>query len=101
VYAIAVSHRLPEIFSRPEVYDPDRFGPERQEQKVHPHSLAGFGGGRHKCLGMNFAYFEMKVIFSLLLKRYHLELVDPDPQSDPKANTSRPVRPCWVRYRRR
>ena len=50
---------------------------------------------------MNFAYHEMQVIFSLLIQRFHLELVDRDPLPDPKANTSRPVRPCWVNYRRR
>ncbi len=50
---------------------------------------------------MNFAYHEMQVIFSLLLNRYHLKLVDPDSKRDPKANTSRPVRPCWIQYKRR
>jgi sterol 14alpha-demethylase len=100
VYAIAVSHRLDNVFTLPGVYDPYRFGPERQEHRVHPYSLAGFGGGRHKCLGMNFAYVEMKVIFALLLQRYQLELVEPNPVPDPKANTSRPLRPCWVNYRR-
>jgi sterol 14alpha-demethylase len=101
VISPAVSHRLPEIFSEPDKYDPERFAPGREEHRAHPYSLAGFGGGRHKCLGMNFAYHEMQVIFSLLLQRFHLELVDPHPKRDLKANTSRPVRPCWVRYRRR
>lgn len=99
--AIAVSHRLPEVFTNPNSYDPERYAPGREEHRKHPYSLAGFGGGRHKCLGMNFAYHEMQVIFGLLLQRYQLELVDPDPKPDPKSNTSRPVRPCWVRYRRR
>jgi sterol 14alpha-demethylase len=101
VYAIALSHRLDQIFALPDVYDPWRFSPERQEHRTHPNSLAGFGGGRHKCLGMNFAYEEMKVIFSLLLRRYQLELVEPNPIPDSKANTSRPIRPCWVKYQRR
>ncbi|MFU8772709.1 MAG: cytochrome P450 [Anaerolineales bacterium] len=101
VYAIGLSHRLDEIYTLPDVYDPNRFGPERQEHRAHPNSLAGFGGGRHKCLGMNFAYLEMIVIFTLLLQRYHLELLDPRPTADPTANTSRPRRPCWVSYKPR
>ena len=50
---------------------------------------------------MNFAYLEMKVILSLLLKRYALELVDRDPQPIAGAGTKWPQRPCRVRYRRR
>lgn len=101
VVSPAVSHRLPEFFAEPDTYDPERFAPGREEQRKHLYSLVGFGGGRHKCLGMNFAYHEMQVIFSLLIQRYHLALVDPDPQRDPKANTSRPKRPCWIQYQRR
>jgi sterol 14alpha-demethylase len=97
----AVSHRLPELFTDPDCYDPERFSPGREEHRQHTYSLTGFGGGPHKCLGMNFAYNEMKVIFSLLLHFYELELIEPDPLPDPKANTSRPKRPCWVQYSRR
>jgi sterol 14-demethylase len=97
----AVSHRLPEVFSQPDTWDPARFGPDRQEDRSHPYALVGFGGGPHKCLGMNFAYTEMKVIFSLLLKRFDLELLDTDPQSDTSAATSRPARPCRIRYQKR
>jgi sterol 14alpha-demethylase len=101
IAAIGVTHRLPEIFTDPDRYDPERFSPGREEHRSHPHAVAGFGGGKHKCLGMHFAYNEMKVIFSLLLKNYELSLVDPDPQPDPKSSTSRPQRPCWVRYKHR
>ena len=97
----AVSHRIPEIFQEPDRWDPSRFAPGRQEDRIHPYSLVGFGGGPHKCLGMNFAYTEMKVIFSLLLKRYQLELLDPDPQSDRGSATGRPERPCLILYQKR
>jgi sterol 14-demethylase len=97
----AVSHRIPEVFNDPDQWDPNRFAPGRQEDRAHPYAMVGFGGGPHKCLGMNFAYTEMKVIFSLLLKRYQLELVDPDPQPDRSSATSRPERPCLIRYQKR
>jgi sterol 14-demethylase len=99
--AIAVSHRLPELFENPDRYDPLRFAPGREEQRKHPFSLAGFGGSRHKCLGMNFAYNEMKVIFSLLLTRYNLELLTLQPTSDPNISTNRPARDTIVRYWKR
>jgi cytochrome P450 len=50
---------------------------------------------------MNFASIEMKVIFSLLRKRYRQELVDPDPKPDRNAATSRPTRSCMVAYKKR
>ena len=40
-------------------YDPDRFGPGREEDKKS-FSFIGFGGGRHGCMGSNFAYLQVK-----------------------------------------
>ena len=95
-----VTHRLPEIYSNPDSYDPLRFSPERNEQQ--PYGLLGFGGGPHRCLGTSFAKSEMKVIVSLLMQRYHLALVDPDPQPDTDVVGAQPPQaPCIVRYRRR
>jgi sterol 14-demethylase len=97
----AVSHRIPSLFTDPDLYDPDRFAPGREEDRRDPYSLVGFGGGLHKCLGMNFAYNEMKVIFSLLLNNFQLELLDANPKPDTSSPTSRPSRSCRVRYIRR
>lgn len=96
-----LAHRLPEVFSEPERYDPWRFAPERGEDRRHRFALVGFGGGVHKCMGMNFATNEMAVIISLLLRHYHLELLTPDPQ--PRLETMRAARPaaCWIRYEQR
>src|ERR1044072_7897603 len=41
----AVSHRLPEAFTNPDVYDPERFGPGRWEDRKHAYNLIGFGAG--------------------------------------------------------
>lgn len=97
----AVSHSLPEIFENPSVYDPDRFGPGREEDKKFPYSLIGFGGGFYKCPGTRFGTYEMKVIISMLLQHYTLELVNPDPQPDFGIGIIRPTPPCYIRYRRR
>ena len=97
----AVSHRLPDVFADPERYDPERFAPDRAEDRKMANSLIGFGGGLHRCLGVHFAYTSMKVILTLLLQRYELELVDQAPVSVPGPAINRPRKPCLVRYRRR
>jgi sterol 14-demethylase len=97
----AVSHRIPEVFADPDRYDPDRFGPERQEDRAHQHALIGFGGGRHRCIGSTFAYQQVKVIWSVLLRRFELELVRHGHQPDYATFVPGPRRPCAVRYRRR
>ncbi|MGH8508033.1 MAG: cytochrome P450, partial [Gammaproteobacteria bacterium] len=63
----ALSHRLPAVFKDPERYDPERFAPPREEHKQGTHVLIGFGGGRHRCLGMHFAYMQIKALWSVLL----------------------------------
>ncbi len=93
----AVAHRLPDLYPEPDRFRPDRFA----EDPRALHALAGFGGGVHRCLGVHFAYLEMKVIVSMLLHDYDLELVDPDPQPVRGTKTKWPQRPCRVRYRRR
>ena len=64
----AVAHRLPGRYPEPDQYRPDRF----LEDPRGIRDLIGFGGGVHRCLGVHFAYLEMKVIVTLLLQRYRL-----------------------------
>jgi sterol 14-demethylase len=97
----AVSHRLPDVFHEPERYDPDRFGPGREEDRKSAYRLIGFGGGRHRCIGMTFAYQQVKVIWSILLQRFELELVQPQHEPDYSTYVVGPKRPCVIRYRRR
>ena len=33
-----------------------------------------FGGGRHRCIGATFAYQQVKVIWSILLRKFEFEL---------------------------
>ena len=97
----AVAHRLPEVFANPDMYDPDRFAPDRAEDQKQPYGLIGFGGGRYRCPGANFGTHEMKCILSLLLRRYSLELMDPNAGPDFQMGVVRPQPPCRVRYRQR
>lgn len=95
------SHRLPGVFQDPQRYDPDRFSPERAEHRGVPQPMLAFGGGRHRCTGMAFAYQEIMIIWSCLLRTYELELEGHAPRPDYSAVTAVPRTPCWVRYRRR
>jgi sterol 14alpha-demethylase len=97
----AVSHRIPEIFADPSRYDPDRFAPPREEDRRTPYALIGFGGGKHRCLGLAFAYQQVKVIWSIMLQRYTFELVDREQRPNYATFVVGPHQPCLVRYRSR
>lgn len=72
-----MNHRLPELWTDPEKFDPDRFAEPRAEHKRHRYAFAPFGGGAHKCIGMVFGQLEIKTIMHRLLRRYRLELTRP------------------------
>jgi sterol 14-demethylase len=95
----AVAHRLPEWFDHPERFDPLRFAPGREEDRRHRFALFGFGGGTHKCAGMNFANNEMMVITALLFQNFELELLTPDPDIAFGLGAPRPA-PTRIRYHR-
>lgn len=62
------SHLMPEHWTDPEAFDPERFSPGRREDRSHRYAWAPFGGGVHKCLGMYFAGAEVTALmFHLLL----------------------------------
>lgn len=96
-----VAHRLPEVFADPERYDPDRFGPGREEQRKAKYTIITFGGGRHGCIGLTFAYLQVKAIWSTLLRRYELRLLDPHPQPSYATFVVGPQPPCRIAYQRR
>lgn len=95
-----LSHNMPEVFANPEAFDPLRYAPDRAEDKKHRFALIGFGGGMHKCTGMNFANMEMMVITALLWQQFDLELVTQDTHVQSGMGANRPSATV-VRYRRR
>lgn len=55
-----MNHRLPEIWTDPLTFDPERFTEPRNEHKRHRYAFTPFGGGVHKCIGMVFDQLEIK-----------------------------------------
>lgn len=83
-------------------YDPDRFAPEREEDKAAGQfSYISFGGGRHGCLGEPFAYLQIKAIWSHLLRNFEFELISPFPENNWNAMVVGIKGEVMVRYRRR
>jgi sterol 14-demethylase len=99
----ALSNLDPACFAEPARFDPDRFAPPREEDVKHPFGYVPFGGGRHRCLGANFAMMQQKAIFSVVLRRYEFALVaEPASYVDNyAAMVVRPRQPFRVRYRKR
>ncbi|MGA8255783.1 MAG: cytochrome P450 [Nocardioides sp.] len=64
------NHFLDEIWPDPTRFDPERFGPDRREDKVHRLAFEPFGAGVHKCIGMHFAGMQVRAIFHQLLLDY-------------------------------
>mmetsp|Transcript_4812 Transcript_4812/g.6637 ORF Transcript_4812/g.6637 Transcript_4812/m.6637 type:complete len:483 (-) Transcript_4812:153-1601(-) len=94
----AVSSRMASVFKNPNNFEPDRFGPERNEQKT-PFAYLGFGGGRHACLGQQFGLLQVKTIVSILLRNFDLELIDKEfPEPDYTAMVVGPKNHLMIKY---
>ena len=101
LYSITVTHRLEEIYPQPEHFDPDRFSPQRQENKQYPFSLIGFGGGPRICIGIAFAKMEMKIVLAHLLRSYHWDILPNQSLDIVRLPTNRPKDGLRVRFQPR
>jgi cytochrome P450 len=65
-------HRL--LWERPEVFDPERFLPERSAARPR-FAYLPFGGGPRICIGASFAMTEAAIILAMVGRRYRLRLM--------------------------
>ena len=72
------THHDPELWENPEKFDPLRFTPDKVKAR-HKYAWVPFGGGAHMCLGLHFAYMQVKILMAQILPRYRVELTDGDP----------------------
>ena len=95
----ANSHYLPDVYTNPQQFDPLRYSPERKEGK-NPFAIIGFGGGIHKCTGMNFAKNEMAIITALFFQQFDAEILSDDIHVVMGNGANRPSE-VRVRYQRK
>jgi cytochrome P450 len=74
-------HRMDRYWKEPQAFDPDRFGPARQEHKQHPYLWMPFGGGAHKCIGLHFADLLFKCLMAEMLRNFSFSLPADYPES--------------------
>ncbi|WP_271439418.1 cytochrome P450 [Pontixanthobacter luteolus] len=80
---IAMVHQMEEYWDEPEKFDPMRFTPEQVKAR-HKYAWVPFGGGAHMCLGLHFAYMQVKILMAHLLTRYSIEIEEGyDPEWKP------------------
>ena len=69
------THHAEEYWDNPMTFDPMRFTPERVKAR-HKYAWVPFGGGAHMCIGLHFAYMQIKVLMAQLLQQYEIVLED-------------------------
>lgn len=70
-----ITHRLSIHFPEPERFDPDRWRPERQNDRPR-FSYFPFGAGSRGCMGEAFAWMEGVILLAVIAQRWRFRLVD-------------------------
>lgn len=69
----ATTHRHPDFWEQPEVFDPERFDLARAAWR-HRFAYFPFGGGPRVCIGNQFTLTEAQLILATMLPRFQLRL---------------------------
>ncbi len=67
------THQMAEYWPDPKKFDPLRFEPEQVKAR-HKYAWVPFGGGAHMCLGLHFAYMQIKLLMWHMLRTRRIEL---------------------------
>lgn len=67
-----VTHRHPELWSAPGVFDPDRFGPGSAQAALPRFAYFPFGGGQRKCIGAEMALQQTILAVAMVAQRFTL-----------------------------
>ncbi|KAL4640982.1 cytochrome P450 26B1-like [Arapaima gigas] len=74
MYSIRDTHETAAVYQSPDLFDPDRFGPERNESKAERFSYVPFGGGTRSCIGRELAQIILKTLAVELLATTEFKL---------------------------
>ncbi|KAG7328646.1 hypothetical protein KOW79_008590 [Hemibagrus wyckioides] len=67
MYSIRDTHETSSAYTSPELFDPERFAPDRDESKTSRFSYVPFGGGVRRCIGRELALLMLKTLSVELL----------------------------------
>jgi cytochrome P450 len=90
LYSPYVTHRLPELWENPDVFDPERFTPERAAKRPQ-FSYLPFSNGPRQCIANHLALLEITLILASISQQYSLRLA-PGVRVEPEPATL--LRPC-------
>ncbi|EFN65184.1 Cytochrome P450 6a2 [Camponotus floridanus] len=68
-------HRDPDIYPKPDVFDPKRFNDEAVQAR-HPMHYLPFGDGPRNCIGARFAIYQTRIGLVKILRNYKVEVCD-------------------------
>lgn len=91
-----VTHRHAQFWPQAEVFDPQRFSPERTAGRPR-YAYFPFGGGPRQCIGNNFALIEAHLILAMVMQRYRLELAPSWKVEAEPLVTLRPKGGLWMK----
>lgn len=69
------THHSEDYWDDPFTFDPMRFTPDKVKAR-HKYAWVPFGGGAHMCLGLHFAYMQVKILMAQLLQRYEIVVAE-------------------------
>jgi cytochrome P450 len=72
---IHMVHHMEEYWDSPSSFDPLRFTADKVKVR-HKYAWVPFGGGAHMCLGLHFAYMQIKILMAHMLTRYRIEIAE-------------------------
>jgi cytochrome P450 len=84
-----VMHRHPGFWKEPEVFEPQRFTPDRVAER-HRFAYIPFAAGPRQCIGNTFAMTEAQLVLATVAQRYCLRLL---PERPVQAHTAITLRP--------
>jgi cytochrome P450 len=68
-------HMMEEHWENPAQFDPMRFAPALVKSR-HKYAWVPFGGGAHMCLGLHFAYLQVKIFMHHVLTNVRIEVAE-------------------------
>lgn len=92
-------HRNPKYWSNPDVFDPDRFAPDKKTE-IEKFAFLPFSEGPRICIAMRLALLQTKAYLATIIRNYTLELSSKTPQEPfkimPGKFLTTPVDGLWI-----